>query len=115
MIVTPQAIEKRLVDLSKEIDEAQRFLDEAETEYFNAKGACEIALAEARLGIVKDGLKMTVQEKEDVATVKCAVLIRAVYASEAKVRAARGNATRVRTQIDIARSIGTSVRASMDN
>ena len=114
MIVTPATIEKRLVELSKEIDEAQKFLDESE-QYFDAKGACEIGLAQARLGVVKDGLKMTVQEKEDVATIECAHLIRAVYGAEAKVRAARGNAQRVRTQIDIARSVGTSVRAALDN
>jgi hypothetical protein len=115
MIVTPATIEKRLVELSKEIDEAQKFLDESEQQYFDAKGACEIGLAQARLGVVKDGLKMTVQEKEDVATIECAHLIRAVYGAEAKVRAARGNAQRVRTQIDIARSVGTSVRAALDN
>jgi len=115
MIVTPATIEKRLVDLSKEIDDAQRFLDEAEQEYFDAKGACEIGLAQARLGVVKDGLKMTVQEKEDVATIECASLLRALYSADAKVRAARGNAQRVRTQIDIARSVGTSVRAALDN
>jgi hypothetical protein len=34
--------------------------------------------------------------------------------AEALVKAARGNANRVRTQVDIARSIGTSVRASME-
>jgi uncharacterized protein with von Willebrand factor type A (vWA) domain len=115
MMVTPATVEKRLVELSKEIDEAQRFLDESEQEYFDAKGACEIALAESRLAIRKDGLKFTVQEKEDLATVECSALIRTVYAAEAKVRAARGNAQRVRTQIDIARSVGTSVRASLDN
>lgn len=115
MIVTPASVEKRLIELSKEIDEVQKFLDESEQEYFDAKGECEIALAESRLGIRKDGLKLTVQEKEDLATVECADLIRRVYIAEAKVRAARGNAQRVRTQIDITRSVGTSVRAALDN
>ena len=115
MIVTPASVEKRLLDLSKEIDDVQKFLDESEQEYFTAKSRCEIGLAESRLAMRKDGLKLTVQEKEDLATVECQDLLRAVATAEAKVRAARGNAQRVRTQIDIARSVGTSVRASMDN
>jgi hypothetical protein len=34
--------------------------------------------------------------------------------AEATVKAARANAQRIRTQVDIARSIGTSVRASLE-
>jgi len=34
--------------------------------------------------------------------------------AEAMVRAARSNAARIRTQVDIARSVGTSVRTSME-
>jgi hypothetical protein len=34
--------------------------------------------------------------------------------AEAVVRAARSNASRIRTQVDIARSVGTSVRTSME-
>jgi hypothetical protein len=33
---------------------------------------------------------------------------------EAMVKASRANAARLKTQVDIARSIGTSVRTSMD-
>jgi hypothetical protein len=115
MIVTPASVEKRLLDLSKEIDDAQKFLDECEQEFFKAKGDCEIALAQARLEIAHDGLKITVQQKDDLATLECADLIKALYSAEAKVRAARGNASRVKVQIEITRSIGTSVRASLDN
>lgn len=115
MIVTPATVEKRLLELSKEIDEAQKFLDEAEQEYFTAKGECEIALAESRLKMRQDGLKFTVQEKEDLATVECSHLIRKVYSAEVKVRAARSNAQRIKVQIEIARSVGTSVRAALEN
>jgi hypothetical protein len=114
MNVTPAQVEKRLIDLSKEIDDAQKFLDEAENEYFTVKARCEIALAEERLRLTKSGIKMTVQDKEDVAMTTCEHLVLALAAAEAKVRAARGNANRVRTQVDIARSIGTSVRSAMD-
>ena len=115
MIVTPASVEKRLLDLSKEIDEAQKFLDESEHEYFTAKSECEIALAKSRLSLKSDSVKMTVSEREDTATVACQELLRSVSVAEAKVRAARGNASRIKTQIDIARSVGTSVRASMEN
>lgn len=114
MIVTPQQIEKRLVDLSKEIDESQKFLDSAEEEYYIAKAQCEVKLAEERLNLAKGGVKMTIQEKEDVATVACQNYIFALAVSEAKVRAARSNASRIRTQVDIARSIGTSVRSALE-
>jgi len=114
-IVTPAQIEERLLKLSKEIDEVQEFLDQCEAEYFTAKTDCEIALARTRLAMKPSDRKFTVQEREDLATVNCADLIRAVAIAEAKVRAARGNSQRVRVQIDIARSIGTSVRASLDN
>lgn len=115
MIVTPASVEKRLLDLSKEIDDAQKFLNESEHEYFTSKSECEIGLAKSRLSMKNDGVKITVSEREDMATIACQDLIRAVSVAEAKVRAARGNASRIKTQIDIARSVGTSVRASMEN
>jgi uncharacterized protein YqgV (UPF0045/DUF77 family) len=115
MVVTPASVEKRLLDLSKEIDEAQKFLDESELEYFNAKSECEISLAKSRLSQKAEGIKLTVSDREDLAIVQCEDLIRAVARADAKVRSARANSTRIRTQIDIARSVGTSVRASLDN
>jgi hypothetical protein len=112
--VTPLQVEKRLLELSKEIDEAQVFLDNAEQEYFTTKTDLELALATARLSLAKSGVKYTVQEKEDVALTRCAAEFAAANHAEAVVRAARSNIVRIRTQIDIARSIGTSVRASID-
>jgi hypothetical protein len=44
-VVTPQAIENRLAMLSKEVDEAHRFLEEAEYKYHKAKTAYEIEIA----------------------------------------------------------------------
>ena len=114
MIVTPQSVEKRLLELSKEIDEVQKFLGESEAEYYQAKSTCEIAMARERIEIGKSGLKFTVQEKEDLAVSICADYIVRLAECEAKVRAARGNANRVRTQVDIARSVGTSVRSALD-
>lgn len=114
-MITPQQIEQRLVALSKEIDEVQNFLEQSERDYFVAKAELEIALARTRLSVRTDKVKFTVSEREDLAIVRCEDQIRAVAIADATVRAARGNAQRVRTQIDIARSVGTSVRASLDN
>jgi len=114
MIVTPAAVEKRLLDLSKDIDESYRFLEECESEYHIAKSECEISLAEARLRTKTAPIKYTVQDREDLATVECSTAIRSLAIAEAKVRAARGNTNRIRTQVDITRSIGTSVRSAID-
>jgi hypothetical protein len=51
---------------------------------------------------------------DDESTVECASELTRLNTSEAIVRAARANAQRLRTQIDIARSVGTAVRAAMD-
>jgi hypothetical protein len=111
--ITPAQIEARLKELSKQVDEAQEELQVAELEYFTAKTNYEIALAKSRLVLGSQGVK-TVGEREDRALVVNEQLAQRLAIAEAKVRAARGNSQRVREQVDIARSIGTSVRAAMD-
>lgn len=118
MSVTPVTVEKRLIALSHELDDATTELVAAEQTYFSAKGEYEIAIAEARLDIgakyLERGVKVTVQEREDEATVAVSDNLRALYAAEAIVRAARANMRRLETQVDITRSVGSSVRASME-
>jgi hypothetical protein len=112
--ITPVQVEKRLVALGVEIDDAQSFLESSEMEYFTAKTDCELSLAGERIALSKSGLKFTVQEKEDIALTACADKYRRLGEAEAKVRAARSNVQRIRAHIDIVRSVGTSVRASME-
>jgi hypothetical protein len=112
MVVTPASIENRLVQLSKEVDESHDYLDKAERQYLHAKTEHELAIAKTRLGL--SGEKMRVQDVQDYALVKCADSFTALNIAEGVVKAARANATRIRTQVDIARSIGTSVRASLE-
>lgn len=112
-MVTPQAIENRLATLSREVDEAHRFLEEAEYEYHKAKANYEIKIASARLSKGEIG-KLRVQDINDLALIECREEYIALNTADAKVKAARANATRIRTQVDIARSIGTSVRASLE-
>lgn len=117
-IVRPDQIERRLIDLSKELDEASRSCEAAEYAFFTAKGDYEIGVARARIGIGRKhadaGVKVTVQEREDEATLQTADLLTALYTAEAQVRAARANVGRVKTQVDLARSVSVSVRSSME-
>ncbi len=114
-VVTPQQIEQRLKDLSREVDASHADLSAAELNYFKTKAAYELALAHSRLSLAGNReAKLTVSDKADMALVSTEDLHMKMAAAEAVVRAARANASRVRTQVDIARSIGTSVRTSMD-
>ena len=111
-MVTPQSIENRLMTLSKEIDEAHDFLEQAEHAYHKAKTEYEIEIAHNRMKLSTE--KMRVQDVQDFALIATQDQYRKLNAAEATVKAARANAMRIRTQVDIARSIGTSVRASLD-
>lgn len=114
-VITPQMIEQKLRDLSKEVDVSHNDLKEAETTYFTTKAKYELALAKGRLSFAgKQDVKFTVSDKADMALVSAEDLHLQMAIAEAMVRAARSNASRIRTQVDIARSVGTSVRTSME-
>jgi hypothetical protein len=117
-VVTPAQIEKRLYDLSKEIDDVQTYSEQVEKSYFEIKAAYEIGLAKTRLKYASvsspTGKNYTVQEREDLALVENEDLHFQMASIEATVRSVRGNINRIKTQVDIARSIGTSVRTSME-
>jgi len=111
-MITPAGIENRLVTLSKEIDYAHANLIEAENKYHKSKTDYEIAIAKARLSFGDN--KMRVQDVSDKALLMCEKQFHELSIAEAIVKGARANAGRIRTQVDIARSIGTSVRASLE-
>ncbi len=117
-IITPQMVENHLRNLSKEIDEAHSELQEAESHYLSIKAHYEIALARTRLDLARrsspSGKNYTVGEREDMAILENEELHLRLASAEALVKGARANAQRIRTQVDIARSVGTSVRTSMD-
>ena len=114
MTITPVRIENRLYELSKEIDAVHEQLSKAEMDYHKAKTAFELAIARARIETGTTNQKMRVQDVADNALLQCADEFNNLQITDAMVKAARANAQRVRTQVDIARSIGTSVRASME-
>ena len=111
-MITPERVEKRLLELSGEIDEAQNELNNLELSYYREKAEYELGLASIRLSLANE--KMTVQTREDKALATMGETHVNMNILEAQVKAARGNVARIKTQIDIARSIGTSVRASYD-
>jgi hypothetical protein len=117
-IVTPAQIEKRLYDLSKEIDESHSELVEVESHYNSYKAHYEIAVAKSRMEFSTKssptGKNYTVSEREDMALIANEELHLRVAMAEAQVKAARANASRIKTQVEIARSIGTSVRSAME-
>lgn len=113
-MITPEKVETRLYELSKEIDNAHEDLVKAEKFYHTSKAVFEIAIAKARINIGMNNLKLRVGDVADKALIECEKEWIDLQTAEALVKAARANSNRVRTQVDIARSIGTSVRASMD-
>lgn len=117
-VILPAHVDRRLVQLSKELDTAFEALSKSEHEYMDAKTSYEIWGAEARMSIkqsaIERGVKMTVQDLDDQALLACRDQLTRLNAAEAAVKAHRANNARLRVQIDIARSVGASVRASMD-
>lgn len=110
-VLTPMMVEKKLLQLSKEIDEAHEALMAAEREYHLAKVDAELSLARARINLKGTG---TVQERNDTATVMSKDSLVNLATAEAVVKSLRANTNRLRTQVDIVRSLGTSVRTSLE-
>ena len=117
-IITPAMVEQKLRGLSKEVDDAHRTLVEIETNYHNVKADYEISMAKARIAFSSksspNGKNYTVGEREDMALVENEQLHKSLAIVQAQVLASRANTNRLKTQVEIARSVGTSVRTSMD-
>lgn len=114
MSLTPMQVEKRLVDLTREVDEAHNDLIDAEQLFHSTKASYEISMARARMSVSHPDFKLTSVQREDQALIQNAELHMNLAMAEAAVKAARANANRIRTQVDIARSISVSVRASLE-
>jgi hypothetical protein len=116
--ILPMHVDRRLIQLSKELDSTTTWLCDAEEGYMAAKTAHDLAAATNRMRIkqrmIENGEKPTVQEVEDRALIATREELTELNACEGIVKAARANSARLRVQIDIARSVGASVRAAMD-
>lgn len=117
-VVMPEQVERRLIDLSKELDSAVKECNAAEMTFHKAKAEYEISMAKARMHaaevFAERGVKATVQEKEDQAILGTATEMLNLADAEALVKASRQNVNRIRTQVDIARSVAASVRSSLE-
>jgi hypothetical protein len=107
---SPYAIERRLLELDRLLDEAHNELRGAEEKYHTAKATFEVAFARAF---------MSADEKNAEACKQSAVLAteeerKTLALAEALVRAARANASRLEQQVDITRSVGRLVTSAMN-
>jgi hypothetical protein len=112
--LTPAQIERRLYELSKEIDLAHAGHVEMEQVYHSTKATLEIGMAKSRMKNSHPDMKMTVGQREDQALIENETLYTALAIAEATVKAERANSNRLRTQVDIARSVSVSIRASLE-
>ena len=117
-VVTPQQIESRLYTLSKEVDEAHQGLVDTEREFHELTAYYEVDMARSRILLASKssptGKNYTVGEREDMALVENAEAHFKIATIEAQVKAARANVQRLKTQVEIARSMSASVRSSME-
>jgi hypothetical protein len=117
-VVTPQQIEARLYALSKEVDEGHESLVQAEQAFHQQTAEYEVAMARSRISLASKssptGKNYTVGEREDMAIIENAEQHFMIATVEAQVKAARANVQRLKTQVEIARSMSASVRSSME-
>lgn len=117
-VVTPQQIESRLYALSKEVDEAHEGLVACESAFHAGTAQYEVAMAKSRIALAgkssPGGRNFTVGEREDMAIIENEAKHYELAVVEAQVKAARANVQRLKTQVEIARSMSASVRSSME-
>jgi len=115
-LLTPYEVERKLLSLGAALDEATTDLIEAESAFTHSKRVLEMALARARADISEKyrNDKLTVQEKADIALLMCEEQVIQADADEIWVKGSKAIVSNLRSQVDIIRSVGTSVRSSMD-
>lgn len=107
---SPYAIEKRLLELDRLLDECHAELREAEQEYHVAKADYEVTFARA---FMRSGESSAEARKQD-AVLTTEIEKSRLAIAEAQVRAARANAARLEQQVDITRSVGRLVTSAMN-
>ena len=117
-ITTPAQVVSQLRKLSREIETSTTDLIDVEFEYHNVKAEYEISIAKSRIRLASqsapNGKNYTVAEREDLALIENEEIHRKMATVEAKVRAVRAKSAALKTQVDIVRSVGSSVKSSME-
>ena len=116
-VAQPQDVERRFVFLSRAVTEAQQEIETAENNYFTSKGAYEVAMAHSRIYYGQqqrdDGKPYTETQKEDYALRDNEQLFTSFLVAEAAVRVVRAKVKAVEQQVELTRSMGTSVRSAI--
>ena len=111
-MITPLKVQERLFNLSHQIDENYKDLVQDETDYHRIKSQYEIAMARSRIKL-SDG-KHTAQGREDLALLENEDLHFELATMEAKIKATRGLTNKLKTQVEITRSISASIANEMN-
>jgi hypothetical protein len=113
-VITPAEVERRMVDLSESLDAATTEWEQADFDHRVAKNNFELQMARTRLELHSSGRKLTAQQREDEALLACEELYAILGYAETRQRACRARIDLLRSQADLLRSLGTSVRTAMD-
>ena len=117
-VVTPAQVDRRLIELAREIDESHTQMVEAEQTFMSAKTGYEIAIAKSRMRTrqryIERGVKVTDGEIEDEALLATKIELIALNTSEGLVKPERRYINRFRPQPDMVRRIGRSAVACLD-
>jgi hypothetical protein len=113
-ITTPQQVERQLVALMNALEKATEDLADARLEAEEAREEYDNAMAKARILLAEDNVKRTVQRREDEAFLMCGDQRRMANAKAVRLSMVRDDIARIKMQLDATRSLGTSVRSSMD-
>jgi hypothetical protein len=112
--LTPAQIEKRLLQLDGENERVHEALREAESRLALAETSLRLARARALIDTFKKPEKITVQQREALVDLACEAELVELQVATTIAKAARSKVAEIKTSIDIARSLGATIRSAMD-
>jgi hypothetical protein len=112
--LTPVRVEQQLRLLNRQLDESQVDCAKDEKAYTDAKYAYEIRAATLMEELRFSPERRTVADKEAFVTLEARKELHALYDADSAIKITRSQIQKLRTQADIVRSLGASVKASME-
>lgn len=117
-MTTPAGVEKNLMDLYYESERLTQEIKKADNAWMEKDHLAKVAAARARLEIKaranEMGVKLTVQDIEDQAFMKVRYEVLEASIAESELRVIRAQIRSNENKVGIMRSVGTSVRTSME-
>lgn len=115
---TPARVEKNLMDLYFESDRLTQEIKKADSAWVEKDHLAKVAAAQSRLEIkaraIELGVKLTVQEIEDQSFIRVRDQLLAAATAESELRVIRAQIRSNENKVGIMRSVGTSVRSSIE-